>query len=121
MATYGEIRDLMAVNGTDATKVAALAESMREEGWRGAPILFCRDYGLVTGSHRAAALRELCDGDDFAPEWLDSEDVAADVTDEVAAWCERTGLTFWDFPFDNIGEALSGTFAEQWADEIEEW
>ena len=55
---YSEIASYAGINAVDAGKVADLAESIKANGWQGAPILVC-NMGLVTGSHRLAALAEL--------------------------------------------------------------
>lgn len=116
---YDEISSYAAVNGTDAAKVAELAESIKADGWKGAPILVC-SMGLVTGSHRLAALKAIdaeadYDGDVF------SADVAEDVTDEVNAYCEREGVGFDEIRFDSLGDVFAGTWVEAYKDEIVEW
>ena len=87
---YSEIASYAGINAVDAGKVADLAESIKANGWQGAPILVC-NMGLVTGSHRLAALAELDADLDYDGDALD-QDVAEDVADEVNAYCEREGV-----------------------------
>lgn len=119
---YDEIAGCATVNGTDPEKVAGIAESIKENGWNGAPILVC-SLGLVTGSHRLAALASIAaesDGSDGLGAIL-SSDVAEDVTDEINAYCEREGCGFDEVPFDCLREVFEGTWVEEYASEIEEW
>ena len=88
---FDEISCYATVNATDGAKVAELAESMKENGWKGAPILVC-NMGLVTGSHRLAALKAIDSDAEYDGEVL-YEDVAEDVTDEINDYCERTTPT----------------------------
>ncbi len=122
---YTEIMHMAKVNGTDASKVAGLVESIKANGWNGAPILVCSDYGLVTGSHRLAALDAICnewmDTDDARLDAILESDIAEDVTDEVEAYCEREGVTFDQLPFDALAEVFEGTWVAEYADGIEEW
>lgn len=115
---YWDIKGMAAVNNASPAKVEALAESIAANGWSGAPILVC-NLGLVTGSHRLAALAEIERADDFS-DVLD-EDVAEDVTDEVNAYCEREGVCFDEIPFDRLRKVFAGTWVETYKDEIEEW
>lgn len=65
------------VNDIEPEKVLEIASSIRENGWRGAPIL---TYGntLITGSHRLAAL-DILAGEDFDLNF----ECAVDVTDII--------------------------------------
>ena len=56
MIGYGEL-----INKVDEDKVQQLIESIINEGWKGAPILHHQSIGLITGSHRTAALRRISD------------------------------------------------------------
>lgn len=120
---FENISNMAPVNEVDEAKVRELAESMKSEGWKGAPILFC-NIGLVTGSHRLAALqlieREADESGELAADVL-WEDVAEDVTDEVNAYCEREGVCFDDIQFDRLRDVFEGTWVEQYKDEIVEW
>lgn len=113
IAAYGEI------NGTDEAKVAELAESIRENGWQGAPILVC-NLGLVTGSHRLAALGLLDKDGSYDGDAL-SEDVAEDVTDLINAYCEREGIGYDEIEFDRLRDVFAGTWVEEYKDQIVEW
>ena len=65
------------VNDVDEEKARKIAESIKKNGWQGAPIL---TYGncLVTGSHRLRAIEMLYD-DDFDLDF----GCAYDVTDII--------------------------------------
>lgn len=66
-----EIMMFEAINPVDQTHVDEIAESIRENGWIGAPILVIASHGmLVTGSHRLAALRQIDEAWDD-DEWFD--------------------------------------------------
>lgn len=96
MATYFEISSLPTVNDVNHDKVEALKKSILSNGWKGAPILYT-NMGLVTGSHRLAALQEI-------------EESGED--DDV----------YWDeLDFGNLGEIFVGTWVEEYKDEIREW
>ena len=116
---FDEISCYATVNATDGAKVAELAESMKENGWKGAPILVC-NMGLVTGSHRLAALKALDSDAEYDGEVL-YEDVAEDVTDEINDYCEREGIGFEEIQFDNLRDVFAGTWVEEYKDEIVEW
>lgn len=115
--TYEEIKGFAPVNATDPEKVAAIAASIRENGWTGAPILVAAASGiLITGSHRLAALR-LIDEEDG----LDDLDVAEDVQDLIDAWCEENDASLDDIDFSSLANVFRGTRIEQYKNEMEEW
>lgn len=127
---YDDIRGLNPINSTDPGKVEALKASMRAHGWTGAPILYT-DYGLVTGSHRKAALDSLR-GKDYwdltgdEQEMIDyildeCPDIAEDVTDIIDAYMERTGVEWDDIDFADLGRIFAGTWVEEYKDELIEW
>lgn len=117
MTAY-EILHYSMVNDTDDNKVADIADSIKENGWVGMPILVSEPYGiLITGSHRLAALKSLEDElflDDLG-------DVAEDVTDLIESWCEETGSTMDDIQYDNLSSVFAGTWVEEYKDEMIEW
>ena len=115
MATYFEISSLPMANDVDEKKVSEIKESILKNGWKGAPILYT-NLGLVTGSHRLAALREIEEDDDVL-----FEDVAEDVTDIIDDYCESQD-TYWDeLDFSNLREIFASTWVEEYKDEIREW
>ncbi|MBS6976206.1 MULTISPECIES: ParB N-terminal domain-containing protein [Gordonibacter] len=116
---YSEIASYAGINAVDAGKVADLAESIKANGWQGAPILVC-NMGLVTGSHRLAALAELDADLGYDGDALD-QDVAEDVTDEVNAYCEREGIGYDEIRFDRLRDIFAGTWVEEYKDQIVEW
>lgn len=117
--TANEILYYSEINATNPDHVAEIAESIRENGWRGAPILVVECQGmLITGSHRLAALKALNN------EWFDLDslgDVAEPVDDLVNAWCEENNACIDDIPFDCLSDVFFGTWVEQYKDEIVEW
>lgn len=118
MATYEEISSLPMVNEVDEKKVSEIKESILKNGWKGAPILYT-NLGLVTGSHRLAALREIEEtGED---DDVLFEDVAEDVTEIIDEYCS-THDTYWDeLDFSSLRDIFSGTWVEEYADSIDEW
>lgn len=118
MATYFEISSLPTVNDVNHDKVEALKKSILSNGWKGAPILYT-NMGLVTGSHRLAALREIEEtGDD---DDVLFEDIAEDVTDIINSYCEEHDIYWDELDFGNLGEIFAGTWVEEYKDEIREW
>lgn len=114
-----EIMYYSKVNDTDPNRVHAIAESIRANGWQGAPILVMESFGmLITGSHRLAALEELED-DLFDTNELG--DVAEPVDDIINAWCEENSCSIDDIRFDSLSEIFANTWVEQYKDEIVEW
>lgn len=110
------------INDTDERKVEMLKSSIRVNGYIGCPILV---YGgqLLTGSHRLMALKQLAieDNDDVDYYNMDvAEDVTTIVEDNYIKATEELGYAP-DIEYDNIGWLLSGSWVEQYKDEIEEW
>ena len=116
--TYNEIKSLPAVNDVDPVKVEEIKNSIMENGWQGAPILYT-NLGLVTGSHRLAALREIEETED--DDSILDEDVAEDVTDIVNDFCEKNDITWDELDFSSLREIFTGTWVEDYKDEIREW
>lgn len=106
-----DILDYEPVNDVDEEKVNEIAESIRENGWDGMPIL---TYGnvLITGSHRRAALLKLYDEDfDLSFECaVDVSDLLEDISEEDIG----THL-------DALGYLFEGTWVEEYKDELGEW
>lgn len=107
------------INDTDINRVAEIVESIRNNGWVGAPILVFEAAGmLITGSHRLTALNTLYDeGFDID----DLGDVAEPVDDIINAWCEENDTCIDDIRFDCLSDIFTGTWIEQYKDEIVEW
>lgn len=118
MATYNEIKSLPYVNSVDSEKVEEIKESIMANGWQGCPILYT-DLGLVTGSHRLAALREIEETEDNDDVLF--EDIAEDVTDIINDYCEKNDMSWDELDFSNLREIFSGTWVEQYRDELNEW
>lgn len=109
------------VNEVDEKKVRDLVESIKANGWTGAPILVSVAHGtLITGSHRLAALRTLDADMDWDGDLDDLGDIAEDVDDIIDAWCEENDNTIDDIQFDNLSSVFAGTWVEEYKDEIEE-
>lgn len=122
MANYFEIKSLPMVNEVNRDKVEEIKNSILVNGWQGAPILYT-NLGLVTGSHRLAALQEIEETGEDEGEDDDVlfEDIAEDVTDIINDYCESHD-TYWDeLDFANLGEIFAGTWVEEYKDEIREW
>lgn len=120
MANYEDIKSFYTVNDTRAEQVEAIAQSIKENGWQGAPILTYGDYRLITGSHRLEALEALYD-DEEVGNGLFSADIAEDVTDLVDAYLAKNDIDFDDIDFADLGGIFAGTWVEEYANEIEEW
>lgn len=115
---YEDVKCLSAVNDVDRVKVEEIKNSILQNGWKGAPIL-CTNLGLVTGSHRLAALRAIEETGDYS-DVLD-EDIAEDVTDIVNDFCEKNDMAWDELDFSNLREIFTGTWVEDYKDEIREW
>ena len=121
------------INGTGTEKVNSLVKSMESNGWTGMPILVnAETEELVTGSHRLAAIKIIYDkynageyDDDVAiEELLNNVDVAEDVSEIIDAYAERMmeEVGYFDgIEYDNLRQVFSGTWVEQYANEIVEW
>ncbi len=117
------------INEVDEKKVDELIENMLKEGWKGAPILYHNSLGLITGSHRMAALNkieemydndELTEEQDETVEKIDSEqEYALDVTHIIDEWLENNPEE--GIELDSLGKIFEGSEVEMWKDEIEEW
>lgn len=107
------------INNTDAEKVNEIIESIRNNGWQGAPILVMESSRmLITGSHRLAALKVL---DDECFDLDSLGDVAEPVDDIINSWCEDNDTCIDDIRYDCLSSVFSGTWVEQYKDEIAEW
>lgn len=108
------------INDTDPEKVREIAESIKANGWQGAPILVVEGHGqLVTGSHRMAALNLIQD-----ETWMDLDElgeIAETVDDIVEAWCEENDASLDELPYDNLEAVFAGTWVEEYKNEIVEW
>lgn len=116
MATYFDISSLPLVNDVDEKKVSEIKKSILENGWLGAPILYT-NMGLVTGSHRLAALREIEETEDDDDVLF--ENIAEDVTDIINDYCEKNDMTWDELDFSYLREIFAGTWVEEY--EIREW
>lgn len=117
--TFTDIMEFSVPNDVDEGHVRQLAESIRRNGWRGAPIIVDAESGLcVTGSHRMAALRLLNEEDDEDLDLQDME-VAYDAHDIIQDWYERN--TDDTFPYDRLRDVFEGTPVERWRDSMAEW
>ncbi|MFB5191701.1 ParB N-terminal domain-containing protein [Alicyclobacillus fastidiosus] len=132
MATFADIGWMREINDTEAEKVNELVESLLKKGWQGAPILFHSEWGLVTGSHRFAALQKLYGmlqhAEKFDTETIEQinfvlreTDLAEDVTDIVDDYCKREDIPFDWLPFDDLESVFAGTRIEKYKEEIAEW
>lgn len=116
MATYFDISSLPTINEVNHDKVSEIKKSILKNGWKGAPILYT-NMGLVTGSHRLAALQEIEEsGED---DDVLFENVAEDVTDIVNDYCEKNDMTWDELDFSYLREIFAGTWVEEY--EIREW
>ncbi len=114
-----EILGYEPVNSTKSDKVNDIAESIKNNGWIGCPILTWGNT-LVTGSHRLAALNKLDnEGIDIS-----NLDCAVDVTeliDEAIAKFEKENEYIPDIDYSSIGWLFEGTWVEKYKNEIAEW
>ena len=117
--TFDQISYMAEINEVDDEKVNEIAESIKENGWVGCPILVYNDM-LLTGSHRLAALKKLAE-EDYD---IFDLDVAEDVTDIVEAHISQREEEYgWapDIDYGNIGWLLEGSWVDEYKDEISEW
>lgn len=81
------------INKLDSKKVEEIKKSMIKCGYKGQPIVYC-NLGLITGSHRLAAAREI-------------EDMEIDIIDltlSVNDYCEKNDCSYTDIKFDEIND-----------------
>lgn len=119
--TYTEISCFAPINNTDATRVEEIAESIKKNGWVGAPILVSESLGqLITGSHRLAAIQSVIENDwDFDAD--DLGDIAEDIDGIINAYCEENDCTIDQLPYDNLSLVFAGTWVEEYAAGMVEW
>ena len=120
MANYFEIKSIPMVNEVNRDKVEEIKNSILVNGWQGAPILYT-NLGLVTGSHRLAALQEIEETGEGEDGDVLFEDIAEDVTDIINSYCEEHDVYWDELDFGNLGEIFAGTWVEEYKDEIREW
>lgn len=114
-----EIMFCSPINSADPEKVSQIANSIKGNGWVGAPILVCLDHNcLVTGSHRLAAL-EMLEDEGFDIDSLG--DIAEPVDNLIDQWCEENDTTIDDIRYDCLADVFAGTWVEHYKNEIEEW
>ena len=117
---YDDICCYAPINDTEEEKVAQIAESIKKNGCAGCPILVCGG-ALLTGSHRLAALKSL-ENDESVD--LSKMEVAEDVTEIVENALKKFEAEngyIPDIDYSDIGWMFSGTWVEQYKDEIAEW
>lgn len=118
--TLEKIINYELINEIDEEKVNKIAESIKNNGYIGCPILVT-EMGLITGSHRLAALIKLYrECDEFDSDIECAEDVTELVNDAFARFEEENGYTA-EMEFDNLGWIFEGTWVEKYKSEIEEW
>ena len=107
MASYWDIKKLELVNDVDENKVEKIKQSIIKNGWQGCPILYT-DLGLVTGKEEES--RDILD-----------ENVAEDVSDIINEYCEENGIYWDEIDFSNLRDIFTGTWVEEYKDELVEW
>lgn len=117
--TYEKISHMYLINDIDETKVNKIAESMKENGYIGCPILVFNDQ-LLTGSHRMAALKQLEDEGYDVSDWGVAEDVT-DLVDEAFVRFEEENGWQKDMDYSDLGWMFEGTWVEKYKSEIAEW
>lgn len=118
--TFNEIKNYVTINETEEAHVMELAESIKNNGFVGCPILVSEMFGmLVTGCHRLAAIKYLNDNSEYG-EYEDLE-CAENVDDILEAYCEREECTIDQIDFSNLGSIFEGTWVEDYKNEIVEW
>jgi len=120
-----EIKDLQwlaslyPVNKVDKKQVNELANSFKEKGWEGPPILYSKHHHrAITGSHRIAAAKMLLDDpdDDYT---VDVE--AIDVDDYLDAYCDENNCTIDQIEFAMLRWIFEGTDLEKEVKKNAEW
>ncbi len=120
MKTFEEIKKMELINKVDDEKVLEIANSIKKNGWCGTPILYT-EIGLITGSHRLAALKLLeKEWEDFDCEIECAEDVTDLVNEALIKFEEEEGY-IPEIDYSEIGWIFSGTWVEEYKDEIIEW
>lgn len=117
--TYRQIKGFALINDIDNDKVEKIANSIKENGFVGCPILVINDQ-LLTGSHRLAALKMLDENGINVDDMQVAEDVTGLVNEAFERFNEENGY-YPDLDFSDIGWIFKGTWIEEYKDEIEEW
>jgi len=118
MASYQTLKNFALINEVNEVKVNNLVQSILSNGWQGAPILFT-NMGLVTGSHRLAALQYIdCE---LLDDTVLYQDIALDVTDIINQFCEEKDYVWEQLSFNNLSMIFKGTEIEQYKEELKEW
>lgn len=107
------------INEVAEDKVNEIAESMKENGYVGCPILVFNDQ-LLTGSHRLSALKQLEDEGFDIYDWDVAEDVTDLVNEAFEKFEEENGWSR-DMDYSDLGWMFNGTWVEEYKDEIAEW
>lgn len=116
---YREIRYYNLINEVDEAKVKEIAESIRNNGFIGCPILVTGEE-LITGSHRLAALKMLDEEGDLDEDIEVAEDVT-ELVEEAFVRFEEENFYTPDLDCSDIGWIFEGTWVEEYKNEIEEW
>lgn len=112
-----EILGYSKANPVDENKVNEIYQSIKENGWQGAPILTWGNC-LITGSHRLAAIEKIYeDGGNL------SFECAEDVTDIIEEKLASGEMDKYDIfnNLDYLREIFAGTWVERYKDQLEEW
>lgn len=122
MANFYKIQCYNPLNEVDSEKVNALAEDIKNNGWKGMPILFIEGQ-LITGSHRFAALHKIEKEDEYGDyiDLLSNENIALDVSEEINDYCEKNDCSYNQIDYSCLSYVFKGTDIEKYADQIEEW
>jgi hypothetical protein len=115
---FRQIECFNLINDVEVSKVNEIAESIKNNGYVGCPILVCGE-SLITGSHRLAALKQISETQDIN-DMIVAEDVSEIIETAMQNFEEQNGYAR-DWDYSDIGWAFQGTWLEKFKNEIAEW
>jgi len=119
---FEDIRTFELINETSEKKVNYLVNSILNKGYKGSPILVC-NHGLVTGSHRIQALKQLEEmylNNEIEIDFTEEVEIE-DVSDIIENYCEEHEMSWNEIDFSNLGNIFKNTRIEKYKELIEEW
>jgi len=117
MAKFEKIENYALINKVIPGKVLQIKKSILKNGWVGMPILFT-ESGLVTGSHRLTALKELVSEYDKGYLNEEEEQIIEEILENDI--CEDvTELVDDEIEYDNLSKTFTGTWVEDFKNELE--
>ena len=115
---FDEISCYATVNATDGAKVAELAESMKENGWKRPPSS-CATWASSPDRTASPRSRRSTPMRNTTERFLRGRCRRRDRRDQRLL--RARGIGFEEIQFDNLRDVFAGTWVEEYKDEIVEW